>query len=150
METFTADPFERDHRGRWMRGHSGNWLGRKKGSRNRFRRGDPARATRWKPSEWRLHFKRTMAAAQGDPDERAAAAYAECQRLWRGHHPAKTRPNTCPQCARPLNLASPSFDAAPIPFDNVFVHYGCLRQFALSRWEEARLALHCLGIENSA
>jgi hypothetical protein len=66
----------RDRHGRWMRGQSGNWSGRSKGSRNRWRRADPARAMLWKGSEWRLHFTRTMAAAQGDQAERAGAAYA--------------------------------------------------------------------------
>src|SRR5258708_39608186 len=77
----------RDHRGRWQKGTTGNPKGRPKGSRNRWRRADPARAVLWTATEWRLHFARTMTAAQGDPDERAAAAYAECQRLWRGAPP---------------------------------------------------------------
>jgi hypothetical protein len=137
----------RDHRGRWLRGHTGNPFGRTKGSRNRWRRADPARAVLWKPSEWRLHFARTMAAAQGDPDQRAGAAYAECQRLWRAHHPPKTKPGMCAQCGFTLSPPNPTFGAAAIPFENVFVHYNCLCHFALSRWEEARLALRRLGIE---
>jgi hypothetical protein len=137
----------RDHRGRWLRGHTGNPFGRTKGSRNRWRRADPARAVLWKPSEWRLHFARTMAAAQGDPDQRAGAAYAECQRLWRAHHPPKTKPGMCAQCGFTLSPPNPTFGAAAIPFKNVFVHYNCLCHFALSRWEEARLALRRLGIE---
>ena len=149
MKTFTADPFERDYRGRWLKGNSGNRLGRPKGSRNRWRRADPARAMHWKGTEWRLHFTRSRAAAEGDPDERAAAAYAECQRLWRVHHPPKAKRGTCAQCGFTLSLPNPSFGAAPIPFDNVFVHYNCLCQFALLRWEEARLALSRFGI-NSA
>ena len=136
----------RDHRGRWQRGTTGNPAGRPRGSRNRWRRADPARAILWKASEWRLHFARTMTAAQGDPDQKAAAAYAECQRLWRLLHPPRTKSGMCPQCGYSLSLPNPSFGAAPIPFDNVFVHYNCLCQFALSRWEEARLALHRLGI----
>ena len=147
MKTLTADPFQRDYRGRWLKGNSPNPLGRPKGSRNRWRRADPARAILWKASEWRLHFARIMTAAQGDPDERAAAAYTECQRLWREHHPPKTKPGMCAQCGFALSPPNPSFDAAPVPFDGMFVHYGCLRQFALSRWEEARLALCRLGIE---
>jgi len=137
----------RDHRGRWQRGTTGNPAGRPRGSRNRWRRADPARALLWKRSEWRLHFDRIMRTAQGDPEERAAFAYGACQNLWRAHHPPRAKRGTCPQCGRPLSPPNPSFDAAPIPFDNVFVHYGCLRQFALSRWEEARLALCRLGIE---
>ena len=140
---------ERDSRGRWLRGHSGNRFGRRRGSRNRWRRADPARAVHWKASEWRLHFARTMTAAQGDPDERAGAAYAECQRLWRVHHPPRTKRATCAQCGYTLSLPNPSFGAAPIPFDNVFVHYNCLCQFALSRWEETRLALCRLGIKGA-
>jgi hypothetical protein len=147
VKTFTADPFQRDHRGRWLKGKSGNRLGRRKGSRNRWRRADPERAILWKASEWKMHFARTMRMAQGEPDERAAAAYAECQRLWRAHHAPKTKPGMCAQCGKTLSLPNPSFGAAPIPFDNAFVHYNCLCQFALSRWEEARLALGCLGIE---
>jgi hypothetical protein len=147
-ETFTADPFERDYRGRWLKGNSGNRLGRSKGSRNRWRRADPARAMLWKGSEWKLYFDRTMRTAQGDPDERAGAAYAECQRLWRAHHlPKGAKPGLCAQCGFTLSPPNPSFDAAPIPFDNVFVHYGCLRQFALSRWHEAKVALSRVGIE---
>jgi hypothetical protein len=56
MKTFAADPFQRDHRGRWLT--SGNPAGRPRGSRNRWRRADPARARLWKASEWRLHFAR--------------------------------------------------------------------------------------------
>src|SRR5262245_32357320 len=138
----------RDAHGRYLRGHSGH-PGRKKGSRNRWRRADPERAMHWKASEWRLHFARIMTAAQGDPDERAAAAYAECQRLWRGHHPPKAKPGTCAQCGFTLSVSNPSFVSRPIPVDNVFVHYNCLCQFALLRWEEARLALSRFGI-NSA
>ena len=138
---------ERDNRGRWRPGKSPNPSGRPKGSRNRWRRADPERAMLWKASEWRLHFDRTMRTAQGDQAERAGAAYAECQRLWRAHHPPKAKPGMCAQCGFTLSLANPSFGAAPIPIDNVFVHHNCLCQFALSRWEEARLALCRLGIE---
>jgi len=138
---------ERDSRGRWLRGHSGNRLGRRKGSRNRWRRADPARAMHWKNSEWRLHFARTMRTAQGDQVERAGAAYAACQRLWRAHHPRKTKSAMCAQCGLTLSPPKPSFGAAPIQVDNAFVHHSCLCQFALSRWEEARLALRHLGIE---
>jgi hypothetical protein len=137
----------RDSGGRWQRGHSGNRLGRPRGSRNRWRRADPARAIHWTASEWQLHFARTASSAQGDPDEKAAAAYAECQRLWRANHPPRAKPGMCAQCGLTLSPPNLSFGAAPIPFDNVFVHYNCLCQFALSRWEEARLALHRLGIE---
>jgi len=147
MKTFTTDPFQRDYRGRWLKGHSGNRLGRRKGSRNRWRRAEPARAILWKASEWRLHFVRAMTAAQGNPDERTAAAYAECQRLWRAHHPPKAKSGMCAQCGCPLNLPNPRYDGAPIPFDNTFVHYNCLRQFALSRWQEAKVALSRVGIE---
>ena len=135
----------RDHRGRWLT--SGNFAGRPRGSRNRWRRGDPSRALLWKAGEWKLHFARMMAAAQGGPDEQAGAAYAECQRLWRLHHPPRAKPGMCAQCGRPLSPPNPSFDAAPILFDSLYVHFGCLRQFALSRWEEARLALCRLGIK---
>jgi len=137
----------RDHRGRWRKGQSGNPAGRASGSRNRWRRADPSRAIHWKGSEWKLHFARTMTTAQGDPDEKAGAAYAECQRLWRVHHPPKTKPGMCAQCGFTLSPPNPTFSAAPIPIDNVFVHDACLRAFALSRWQEARLALHRLGIE---
>jgi hypothetical protein len=137
----------RDHRGRWLPGHTGNRFGRFRGSRNRWRRGDPARAMLWKASEWKLHFVRAMRTAQGDPDERAAAAYTECQRLWRAHHPPKAKPGMCAQCGRPLDPPNPSFDAAPTPFDGTFVHHNCIRAFALWRWQEARLALGCFGIE---
>jgi hypothetical protein len=147
MKTLTADPFQRDHRGRWLKGNSGNRLGRTKGSRNRWRRADPARAILWKASEWKMHFARTMRMAQGEPDERAAAAYAECQRLWRVNHPPRAKPGTCAQCRCPLSPPNPSYDTAPIPFDGMFVHYACLRQFALFRWQEARLALGRFGIE---
>jgi len=147
MKTFTADPFERDYRGRWLKGNSGNRLGRPKGSRNRWRRADPARALLWRGSEWKLYFDRAMRTAQGDTDEKAAAAYAECQRLWRVHHPPKTKRGTCAQCGHPLNLQNPRYDGAPFPIDDSFVHFRCLPQFLLWRWEQARLALHHLGIE---
>ena len=138
----------RDRRGRWQKGiASPNPAGRPRGSRNRWRRADPARALLWKGSEWKLYFDRTMRTAQGDPDARAGAAYAACQRLWRLLHPPRAKPGMCAQCGYTLSLPKPSFGAAPIPFDNVFVHYNCLCQFALSRWEEARLALCRLGIE---
>ena len=65
------------------------------------------------------------------------------------HHPPRAKRGTCAQCGLTLTPPKPSFGAAPIPFDNVFVHHNCLCQFALSRWEGARLALHRLGI-NSA
>ena len=126
---------------------SGNFAGRPTGSRNRWRRADPARAMLWKANEWRLHFARIMRTAQGDPDERAGAAYAECQHLWRAQHAPKAKPGMCAQCGLTLSPPNMSFGAAPIPFDNVFVHYNCLCQFALSRWEGARLALHRVGIE---
>ena len=147
MKTFTADPFQRDYRGRWVKGNSGNRLGRPKGSRNRWRRADPARALLWKGSEWKLYFDRTMRTAQGDPDERAGAAYAACQRLWRLLHPPKAKRGMCAQCGHTLSLPNPSFGAAPIPLDNVFVHHNCLCQFALSRWHEAKVALSRVGIE---
>lgn len=137
----------RDHRGRWQKGNSGNRLGRPKGSRNRWRRADLTRVMRWKVSEWRLHFARTASSAQGDPDEKAAAAYAECQRLWRAHHPPRAKPGMCAQCGFTLSLPNPSFGAAPIPIDGVFVHHNCLCQFALSRWHEAKVALSRVGIE---
>jgi len=130
-------------------GHEWQSRGPSQGLAEPVARADPARALLWKGSEWRLHFTRTITAAQGDPNERAASAYAACQRLWRAHHPPKAKPGMCPQCGYTLSLPKPSFGAAPIPFDNVFVHYNCLCQFALSRWEEARLALCRLGI-NSA
>ena len=139
----------RDSRGRWQKGTSGCPMGRRRGSKNRWRRADPARALLWKGSEWKLYFDRTMRTAQGRPDERAGAAYAACQRLWRLLHPPRAKPGMCAQCGFTLSPPKPSFGAAPIPFDNVFVHYNCLCQFALSRWEEARVALHRLGI-NSA
>src|SRR5262249_13808374 len=110
----------RDCRGRWLRGHSG-YPGRKKGSRNRWRRADLARAILWKASEWRLHFARTMTAAQGDPDERAAAAYAECQRLWRVHHPPKAKRGTCAQCGFTLSPPNPSFGDV---LSDLFILYG--------------------------
>jgi hypothetical protein len=137
----------RDRHGRWLRGQSGNWSGRRKGSRNRWRRADPARALLWKASEWRLHFDRTMRTAQGDQAERAGAAYAECQRLWRAHHPPKTKPGMCAQCGFTLSPPNPSFGAAAIPIDMVFVHHNCVCQFALSRWEEARMELSRFGIK---
>ena len=137
----------RDCRGKWLPGHSGNRAGRRRGTKNRWRRADLARAQLWKASEWRLHFARTMRTAQGDQVERAGAAYAECQRLWRAHHPPKTKPGMCAQCGFTLSPPNPSFGAAAIPIDNMFVHYNCVCQFALSRWEEARLALCRLGIE---
>jgi hypothetical protein len=137
----------RDHRGRWQRGASGNPAGRPKGSRNRWRRADPARAMHWTAGAWRMHFVRAMRTARGDPDERAGAAYAECQRLWRLLHPPKTRPGMCAQCGFTLSPPNPSFGAAAIPIDSVFVHHNCVCQFALSRWEEARLALSRVGIE---
>ena len=145
MKTFRADSFQRDQRGRWLT--SGNPAGRPRGSRNRWRRADPVRAMLWKASEWRLHFVRTMTAAQGDTDQKDGAAYAECQRLWRVHHPPKAKPGMCPQCGHPLSPPNPRFEGAPMPFESTFVHYSCLRQFALSRWEEARLTLRRFGIE---
>jgi hypothetical protein len=120
----------RDHRGRWQRGTTGNPAGRPRGSRNRWRRADPARALLWKRSEWRLHFDRIMRTAQGDPEERAALAYGACQNLWRAHHPPRAKRGTCPQCGRPLSPPNPSFDAAAIPIDNAFVHHNCVCQFA--------------------
>ena len=142
-------PETRNRQGQFTPGASGNPKGRPRGSRNRWRRADPERAMLWKASEWRLHFARTMTAAPGRPDERAGAAYAACQRLWRLLHPPRAKSGMCAQCGFTLTPPKPSFGAAPIPFDNVFVHHNCLCQFALSRWEEARLALHRLGI-NSA
>src|SRR5262249_58591355 len=83
----TADPEQdqrrRDHRGRWQRGVSGNRAGRPKGSRNRWRRADLGRPHAWTAGEWKLHFVRVMKTADGDSGERKAAAYAECQGLWR-------------------------------------------------------------------
>jgi hypothetical protein len=141
-----TDQIMRDDRGRWTRGHTGNPFGRTKGSRNRFRRADPARAGSWNASEWRLHFARTMRTAQGDQAERAGVAYAECQRLWRVLHPPRAKPGVCAQCGLTLSPPNPSFGAAPIPIDHVFVHHSCLCQFALSRWEEAKEALSRFGI----
>jgi len=140
----------RDHRGRWRKGQSGNPAGRASGSRNRWRRADPSRAIHWKGSEWKLYFDRTMRTAQGDPDERAGAAYAECQRLWRAHHPPRAKPGMCAQCGYPLNLPNPRFDGAPFPIDDSFVHFRCLPQFLLGRWEQATFELHRLGIDISA
>jgi len=134
----------RDPRGRWRRGVSGNSAGRRKGSRNRWRRADPARAINWTPGEWKLYFARNMQMARGDPSQRATAAYAECQRLWRTRHPRKAQPGMCPQCGRPLD--NPTVNAAPLPFENGFVHACCINQFALSRWHEAKAALSRFGI----
>ena len=139
---------QRDSRGRWQKGTSSpNPSGRPRGSRNRWRRADPARTLLWKASEWKLYFDRTMRTAQGDPDQRAGAAYAACQRLWRAHHPPRAKPGMCAQCGFTLSPPNPSFGAAAIPIDNAFVHHNCVCQFALSRWEEARLALRRFGIE---
>ena len=136
----------RDSRGRYLKGHSGWRFGRPKGSRNRWRRADPARAMHWTAGEWRLHFDRTMRTAQGDQAERAGAAYAECQRLWRALHPPRAKPGVCAQCGFTLSPPNPSFGAAPISSDGVFVHHSCLCHFALSRWEEAKEALSRFGI----
>ena len=73
-------------------------------------------------------------------------AYAECQRLWRVLHPPRAKPGVCAQCGLTLSPPNPSFGAAPIPIDNVFVHHNCVCQFALSRWEEAKEALSRFGI----
>jgi hypothetical protein len=136
----------RDPRGRWRQGESGNRAGRPKGSRNRWRRADLARAHAWTPWEWKLHFARAAQTAQGDPGERAAAAYAECQGLWRVLNRPKAQPGLCPQCRRPLDLPNPAINAAPLPFDNVFVHACCINQFALLRWHQAKEALSGFGI----
>src|SRR5262249_58809911 len=114
-----AMPDGRDNRGRWRKGKSGNFAGRPRGSRNRWRRADPARAILWKASEWRLHFARTMTAAQGRPDERAGAAYAACQRLWRAHHPPRAQRGMCPQIGLSLSPPHLSFYAAPPPLGNM-------------------------------
>jgi len=136
----------RDHRGRWRRGASGNPAGRPKGSRNRWRRADPSRAVHWTRGEWRMHFARIAQTAPGDMAERAAAAYAQCQALWRVLNPPKAHPGTCPACGRSLDPPSGLYDAAPVPFEGAYVHFGCVRQFAHSRWGEARAALSRLGI----
>jgi hypothetical protein len=83
-----TDQIMRDDRGRWRRGRSGNPAGRSKGSRNRWRRADPARAVYWKASEWRLHFARSLQAAEGDFEQRRAAAFAECLGLWQALNPS--------------------------------------------------------------
>ena len=72
----------RDHRGRWQKGHTGNRFGKKKGTRNRWRRADPSRSANWKPGEWKLHFARSLQTAEGDLEQRRAAAFAECLGLW--------------------------------------------------------------------
>jgi len=136
----------RDDRGRWRCGVSGNPAGRRKGSRNRWRRADPERAAIWTPGEWRLHYHREVCSAQGDPGERAAAGFAACMNLWRLMHPARAKLGICPQCGRLLALPNLPLNGAPIPFDGVFVHYGCLRDFALARWQEATTALAVFGI----
>jgi len=102
----------RDCRGRWLRGHSGH-PGRKKGSRNRWCRADPARAILWRPGEWQLHFARSLQAAEGDFEERRAAAFAECLSLWQVLNPPKARPGLCAQCERPLDVPNAVHDAAP-------------------------------------
>jgi len=87
-----------------------------------------------------------VSSAQGDQAERAGAAYAECQLLWRANHPPKTKSGMCAQCGFTLSPPNPTFGAAPFPIDNVFVHHNCLCQFALSRWHEAKVALSRVGI----
>jgi hypothetical protein len=148
MSNGLDQPYQaRDDSGRWQKGTTGNPTGRPRGSRNRWRRADPARALLWKASEWRLHFARAMKTAQGDPVERAGAAYAECHRLWRAHHQPKTKPGMCAQCGFTLSPPNPSFGAAAIPIDATFVHHNCVCAFALRRWHEARTALAEMGIE---
>jgi hypothetical protein len=125
---------------------SGNLAGRRKGSRNRWRRADPLRAIKWTATEWKLHFARTIRTAQGDPGERAAAAYVDSQLLWRAHHRPMSRPGMCAQCGRALAPPNASLPAAPVPFDGAFVHHCCIREFAFARWHEAAAALSHFGI----
>ena len=136
----------RDHRGRWRKGRSANPAGRAKGSRNRFRRADPARAGYWKASEWRMHFARAQQTAEGDFEQRRAAAFAECLGLWQAQNPPKARPGLCPQCERPLEVPNSSYDAAPFRIEGVFVHWACVRQFVHERWHLAKNALSRFGI----
>jgi hypothetical protein len=137
---------ERDARGRWCHGVSGNPAGRPKGSRNRWRRADPARAHAWTAGEWRPHFARIMHTAQGDRGQQAAAAYSQCQALWRVLNPPKAQTGLCPACGRSLDPPNVVFDAAPIPFEGTFIHFSCIRQFALSRRHQAKQALSGFGI----
>ena len=136
----------RDHRGRWQRGHTGNPFGRTKGSRNRWRRADAARAMHWTAGEWRLHFARSLQAAEGDLGQRRAAAFAQCLGLWQALNPPKARPGLCAQCERPLEVPNPSYDAAPFRIEGVFVHWACLRRFLHERWHLAKDALSRFGI----
>jgi len=136
----------RDQRGRWQKGHTGNKFGRKKGSRNRWSRADPARAIHWTAGEWRLHFARSFQAAEGDLGQRRAAAFAECLGLWQALNPPKARPGLCAQCERPLEVPNPSYDAAPFRIEGVFVHWACLRRFVHERWHLAKDALSRFGI----
>lgn len=136
----------RDDRGRWRRGVTGNALGRPRGSKNRWRRSDPVRAIHWTAGEWRLHYARILRTAKGDPGERAAAAYAGCHLLWRSSHPPKAQLGRCMQCGRPLGPPNATVSAAPLPFENTFIHACCVNQFALTRWHDATAALARFGI----
>ena len=136
----------RDQRGRWQKGHTGNRFGKKKGTRNRWRRADPSRSANWKPGEWRLHFARSLQTAEGDLEQRRAAAFAECLGLWQVLNPPKARPGLCAQCERPLDVPNAVHDAAPFRIEGVFVHWACVRQFVHVRWYLAKDALLRLGI----
>jgi hypothetical protein len=93
-----------------------------------------------------LHFARIMHTAQGDRNQRTAAAYAECQALWRVLNAPKAQPGVCPACGRSLDPPNAVFDAAPIPFEGSFIHFSCIRQFAFSRWHQAKQVLSGFGI----
>jgi hypothetical protein len=117
-----------------------------KGSRNRWRRADPARAVRWTAGEWRLYFARFQRTAEGDFEQRRAAAFAECLGLWQVLNPPKARPGLCAQCERPLEVPNAVHDAAPFRIEGVFVHWACVRQFLWERWHLAKEALSRFGI----
>src|SRR5215468_8143449 len=95
MKTFTAEPFQRDYRGRWQRGTTGNPRGRPRGSKNRkFRRkADQARAAEWTAHDWRAFYERTFREAEGGPAEKHGAAYSECTFSY------STGPPSRPDCA---------------------------------------------------
>ena len=146
MEQEVPASAARDRLGRWRHGVSGNPAGRPKGSRNRWRRADPARARAWTAGEWNLHFARVELTAPGNPNQRKAAAYAGCQALWRLLNPPKAEPGMCAHCGRSLDPPNAIYDWAPVSFEGAFVHYGCIRQFAHSRWQQAKEALSRFGI----
>ena len=142
----------RDPHGCWRPGVSGNPKGRPRGSKDRRprRRPDPERATEWTEQDWHVFYRRIFREAQGVPDEKHGAAFAECTALWLLLNPPAHRPGLCPKCGRGFNAPRSSLNGAPIRVDGARVHWVCLPWFLWARHDAAKAALERLGIRGGA